>query len=54
MIKKVEDILIKLSKAESEKLKIKRDDIHIYRKDKKVENPNRPFQIGIINKGGQG
>jgi DNA (cytosine-5)-methyltransferase 1 len=48
MIKKVEDILIKLSKAESEKLKIKRDDIQ------KIENPKRPFQIGIINKGGQG
>lgn len=54
VIKKVEDILIKLSKAESEKLRIRRSDIHFYRKDKKIENPLRPFQMGTINKGGQG
>lgn len=50
----VEDILIKLGKAEREKLQIKRKDIQFYRHDKKIENPHRPFQIGIINKGGQG
>lgn len=50
----VQDILMKLSKEDLKRLIINRKDIQYYRKDNKIENPMRPFQIGKINKGGQG
>lgn len=52
--KAVNDILLDLSKLEKDELKIQRDDINIYRNGKGIIDYRRPYQIGIINKGGQG
>jgi DNA (cytosine-5)-methyltransferase 1 len=52
--KTVKDILIKLKPAEINKLEINRPDIHFYRTEDELKNISRPFQIGKINKGGQG
>lgn len=52
--KTIKDILCDLSKAEQNELKIIRDDINIYRNDKDIIDNRRPYQIGKINKGGQG
>lgn len=50
----VKDILLNLKKEEIEKLTITRDDINFYRDESLLKNKQRPFQIGKINKGGQG
>ena len=52
--KTVKDIIQNLNKNELADLIINRKDINIYRSCKKIENHSRPFQIGVINKGGQG
>jgi DNA (cytosine-5)-methyltransferase 1 len=50
----VKDILIPLAANEIQKLQIVRDDISFYRDENAVTKISRPFQIGKINKGGQG
>jgi len=50
----MKDILIDLSKNERKLLEIKRNDIEFYRDDKSITNSKRAYQIGKINKGGQG
>lgn len=50
----VKDILVDLSDSEFKKLEIIRDDIVFYRDESQLKSNKRPFQIGKINKGGQG
>ena len=50
----IDDILLDLSNKEFKELQIKRDDIAITKNEKDVIDPLRAFQIGKINKGGQG
>lgn len=52
--KTIKDILCDLSRNEQNDLKIIRNDIDIYRNDKDIIDQRRPYQIGRINKGGQG
>lgn len=53
-VTRIKDILIKLSKEDTQALKIQRDDISFYRNEKELVNPRKALQIGKINKGGQG
>lgn len=43
-----------LEKSAPEDVFIKRADIKFFRDDKDIKDPRKPFQIGVINKGGQG
>jgi DNA (cytosine-5)-methyltransferase 1 len=50
----IKDILLKLGPIEEAQLVIERSDMEIYRDDKSPKTKTRPYQIGKINKGGQG
>jgi len=53
-ISTINEVLQRLKPEEEKQLLIKRTDIFITKKDRQVKRINKPYQVGKINKGGQG